>query len=67
MVVISYLTEEEEHTVIQLLITLVQNVPELYVKSFDIYKDPEKRLKKFQDFVPLISRHVKINAGKDLI
>lgn len=67
MAVIEYLSEENEHLVVQLLITLVQGSPELYVKSFDNYKDSEKRLQKFQSFAHKISSHITINSGNYLV
>lgn len=47
---IEYLTDEQEQTVTQLLITLVQRCPMIHSKNLEDYKDVDKKSRKFQEF-----------------
>lgn len=65
----SYLSEEDIHTVSELLIDLVSSVPMIYDKTLESYKDTAKRKKKFREFVTAIfeSTGIMILSGKHSI
>lgn len=61
---IPYLSEKDETIVSEILITLVQNVPMLYDKSVDKYKDKNLRKQKFSDFVDVILQSTGVRVKK---
>lgn len=63
---ISYLTPEDEDTVIQLTITLVQSTSFIWDKSSKDYKDGQKKTAKFIEFATKIEQisKIKVETGK---